>query len=544
MSECVDCNVTSLYQCNYRFDTHTVKDCAAFETLDFSEFKFDNLDLSAKKLFFGPHFVHKGVVYGHSSTNYELMMRRQFALRVEDRVYDDWLRGNQELVRLLPGFAEWFGIVKERVETLVPGDDIQTLLYEYVHRPHPKRLIRIRAYESIRDSGRLEDYGAYCTGVTYKLKIPEFGAPGKLPRVIGDFGPEGSILGGFILEYGKKAFVEPILVNGLRLVFVPCPSTPALVQVFRELVHGQESCCYFFSDDSCFAFTLPCGRRVMLNMDISKCDGSVGDPIFEVARELLSSPGMENIVDAVIAQCKLPCTLRDPEYNKILTVYPLHHNLSSGTVLTTFLDNIATSVIALSIHDLLRDLPAGSTDAEIEALIVTGASFAGFIVTSEICPTHHHLQFLKHSPCMAEDGLLYPVMNLGVALRALGQKDGTFSYKTFDEFSRKCEQHNSGVVKGFVHMGNHSLHDALKDRFDAPSSPIYKQHWTYELRNHEPVHIPRIQDSELITRYTGNRYVTSTQDFDDLISLIGFASLGDAISCEASRNILDRDYGL
>lgn len=544
VSETVDCTVSSLYQCNKRFKGVTPSDQIAFQTLDFSRFHFCNLETSARKLYFGPHFLHRGVVFGHSSHNYSMMMRRQFALRVDNEDYDHWLRGSQDNVRTVSGFDEWMKIVKERIEELSPDEDIQDLLYEYAHRPHEKRLIRVRAYESLRDSGRLEDFSAYCTGVTYKLKIPEFGDPDKLPRVIGDFGTEGSILGGFVLEYAKKAFVEPIEVNGLTLVFVPCPSTTALRAVFRDLVYNTNNVFYFFSDDSCLAFTLKCGRRVMLNVDISKCDGSIGDPIFEIGRELLSTPGMAPLVDAVIAQCKLPCTLRDPEYRKILKVVPIHHSLSSGTVLTTFLDNIGSSTIALSINEYIPMLSDDANDEEIQAMVSTAASFVGFLVTCEICPTYHHLQFLKHSPCEGVDGLLHPVLNLGVVLRAIGQKDGEFVYKSHEDLIRKCEQHNSGVVKGFVHMGNHTFHDVLATRFCSASAPIFKSYITRLTHDQDATPSPRITDDELMTRYAGDRQAEILTDYDELLSHITHSNFGDGVSCAASRCILKRDYGL
>lgn len=540
-SQAVDCIQASLYECNFRFEGVTKRDQLSFTSLKFDHFDFN--EESAVKTYFGPHFLHSGVVYGHSSNNYEMMMRRQFALRTE-RGYDDWLRGSQEYVHTLPGYDTWIEVVGDRIEKLAPDCDIQSLLYEYVHRPHPKRKERMRAYYKLRDEGKLEDYEAYCICVTFKLKIPEFAKPGKYPRVIGDFGVSGSILGGFLLEYAKKAFIEPIEVNGLFLVFVPCPSTPALIAVFRDLVYSDKNVLYLFSDDFCFAFNLRGGRRVMTNGDISKCDCSVGDPIFEIARQVLSTEGMEELASAVIAQCKKPCTLRDRDFRKILTVQPLHHTLSSGTVLTTFLDNMATSLIGLGMNSVLNDLSEDASDAEILAVLEIGASFAGFIVTFEVCQTYHNLQFLKHSPCMAEDGLIYPVLNLGVPMRALGQKDGYFHHKGFDDFVRRSEQFNSGVVKGFCHMGNTSFHLALRDRFDAPSAPVYRSYFSLELKDYEVLKTPYITDCELITRYKNIDNSLELADYHDLLMSIKSARFGDAISCLASRVILKSDYGL
>lgn len=537
----IDCKQASLYECNYRFRGVTKRDQSSFTTLRFDY--FDCNEESAVKTYFGPHYLHSGVVYGHSSCNYEMMMRRQFALRM-DRGYDDWLRGSQEYVHIIEGYAEWLDAVKSRVEKLAPDCDIQTLLYEYVHRPHPKRLLRIRAYEQLKMEGLLEDYEAYCICVTFKLKIPEFAKPGKYPRVIGDFGVCGSILGGFLLEYAKKAFIDPIEVNGLVLVFVPCPSTPALMQVFRDLVYSNKTTLYLFSDDFCFAFTLPGGRRVMTNGDISKCDCSIGDPVFEIAKEALSSEGMEELAAAVIAQCKKPCILRDRDFRKILAVQPLYHTVSSGTVLTTFLANIATSLIGLSMNAVLCHLTDESSDAEIQAVLETGAAFAGFSVTFEICKTYHNLQFLKHSPCMAEDGLLYPVLNLGVVLRSLGQKDGHFEHKSYADFERRAEQFNSGVVKGFCHMGNHSFHTVLRNRFNAPSAPVYKNYFSMELKDYEVLKTPYITDDELITRYISLDKRLELTDYHELLMLTNSARFGDAIDCLASRVILKSDYGL
>lgn len=537
----IDCKQASLYECNHRFKGVTKQDQSSFTTLKFE--KFDYNEESAVKTYFGPHYLHSGVVYGHSSHNYEMMMRRQFALRT-DRGYDDWLRGSQEYVHIIDGYSEWLEEVKGRIEKLSPDCDIQTLLYEYVHRPHPKRLIRIRAYEQLRDQGLLEDYEAYCICVTFKLKIPEFAKPGKYPRVIGDFGPAGCLLGGFLLEYAKKAFIEPIEVNGVTLVFVPCPSTPALIRVFRDLAYGSKTVLYLFSDDFCFAFTLPGGRRVMANGDISKCDCSVGDPLFAIAKEVLSSEGMEELAAAVIAQCRKPCILRDRDFRKIIKVQPLHHTLSSGTVLTTFLDNMATSLIGLAMNSVLDTLTDDSSNEEIQAVLETGASFAGFIVTFEICSSYHNLQFLKHSPCMAEDGLLYPVLNMGVVLRTLGQKDGHFPHKSYSDFERRAEQFNSGVVKGFCHMGNHSFHTVLRNRFDAPSAPVYKNFISMELKDYEITKTPYITDDELVTRYISIDSSLELTDYHELLMLTSSARFGDAIDCKASRVILKADYGL
>lgn len=541
VSESVDCVQASLYECNGAFVGVTRRDELSYRTLEFP--KWSELESSAVKTYFGPHFLHSGVVYGHSSHNYSMMMRRQFALRTE-RGYDDWLRGSQENIASIDGFREWKETVRERIEKLSPDCDIQTMLHEYAHRTHPKRKLRIRSYNMLRDEGKLEDYSAYCVGVSYKLKIPEFAKPGKYPRVIGDFGVAGSLLGGFLLEFAKKAFVEPITVNGMVMVFVPCPSTNALIEVFRDLVDGHGKVLYFFSDDSCLSFTLPNGRRVMANVDIKKCDCSIGPAIFKCAQDILSSEGLEKLAAAVVTQCSTPCTLRDRNYKKMVSVNCLRPALSSGSVLTTFLDNIATSVIGLSFSSEIDNLSHNATDVEISAALELAASFAGFEISLEICSSYHSLQFLKHSPCRGIDGQLYPVLNLGVVLRTLGQKDGHVAHFSFADFKRKSEQYNSGVVKGFKHMGNNSLRKVLCERFDAPSAPVYKNYWSAELSTYQVVSTPFVPDHELIVRYSNFDPNFTLEDYFDLLNYTEHSEFGDAIDCVASRVILKADYGL
>jgi hypothetical protein len=281
--------------------------------------------------------------------------------------------------------------------------------------PHPKRKLRIAAFEKALANGDLA-YPFWVSPrkafVEVKQKPEEYAKRGKKPRSIGDLGVMLSLQGFRLTEYLKQAQSQgdyPIGDGHARFVKDPSPDT--LEEVFRKLLDPPGSFYYlYFSDDACYSVRHQ-GRVVVYNMDISACDSSHTEVVFQALVDLMPEDmraDMQHLVD----QCKLPVLLRSVADRKLkVWLQTRMPTLFSGSTITTAINNLANLALAVAMYEYRAYTPVD---------VALAAETAGYIVTVEECSEPEDIQFLKHSPCYDVDGRLRPLVNLGVFLRASG----------------------------------------------------------------------------------------------------------------------------
>jgi len=327
--------------------------------------------------------------------------------------------------------------------------DIEPLDYVRDHYAdaHPKKALRIKSFEALL-AKELDFFDMSlwsCDHVLIKLKLNEYAKKGKFPRVISDLSGSlkygqnvlSSMVGMGVVDALKHIMEKPIIFvkYGKRciILFIPGPRMTVLSGAFDLLINGIYEGEYYsyrfiyFSDDSCVAYDTNDGV-VMANVDISSCDASHSRGIFTLAQQLGDLTGQGRIMKLLIKQlcCDIHIPISVDEKGRRVTshtiVYGLNTpRLASGSVLTTFINNLASALIGISCG---YDYCKGSDEP-----ISTGSYFAGYYVTSELAQCPEDLQFLKHSPMMCEvsgDIKYYPVMNLGPFFRQDGCHIGTY----------------------------------------------------------------------------------------------------------------------
>jgi len=427
--------------------------------------------------------------------------------------------------------------IKQRILAITAGVEVSSAIIDYAQRIHPKRALRVRALFDIIDSGNIHVFDKYMRNITGKMKMLEYAKPGKPGRIIGDYTCPASLLGGWIFEKIKESMVHEFNIGRIRCRFVKSPNLQVLDQVFHDLVNSYEPVLVFFSDDACFAVTVD-GTRYMYNLDISKCDASHGECVFNRLSQIVEDKTWKIVIDKSIEQCRRWIDVFSPKDNdmgrrkKKMFSYRKHGCpfLSSGWTGTTAINNVAIISIAENIDSCLPSMKGDN----IQELLVKAASFAGYLITCEHCTTYPHLQFLKHSPVMSEDGRLTAMLNLGVVFRTLGQCDGDLPGS--GDISSRGELFNAAVLKGMCHMGDHAIHDALMKRFPHNVDPRYT-YFTQSIMS-EDVR-PRIMLRDVMERYQ-----IDLSSIDELCLFISSAVVGDRIHSRATESFFKKDYGL
>lgn len=508
-----------------------------------TEERKDPESVAGYKSFFGPVFYSGAVCYTKESTsNLSKALRRLTCKReADDLAFDDRLKTNQEtnlgLKRLV--FKEWaqymFWLqwrIKNRLHSSL--GEIYSTIEKDAHRPHAKIKLRIAAFASLLRDGIFLSL-EYMKNVGGKIKCPEWGKFGKYPRLIGDYTCPGSLLGGALTACIKHCFEEWYTPVGedLRMRFVYTPNYDTLKECYEYLLTSTGSVFVYHSDDCCMSLKCVDGH-LRANVDISSCDASNGETIFNWFLFLVKDTMWYGVAKKCVEQCEKPLKIFNPLNRKekvtLSSTCPIEY---SGTVLTTVLNNIASSAICLSIHKLTR----GKTVEEAALLLQEAAEYVGYKITIGRVSVPEDFQFLKTSPTLTDDGVVI-FLNLGVVLRSLGTCD-------HDLPGRGCTytrawNRNVQIIKGYAHAGNNSVLNGLRARFrvvEGDGSNELLGHWMVEnLSGFHGVHV----SDDVICR----RYGMAITELEHLCELIRECDIGHIVACEAIRKIYKVDYDL
>lgn len=489
------------------------------------------------KTYVFPCFHHNGVVYQSDDVGLEMAFNyRLGCVREPERPgYHEYLMQEQETFFREDTEFERFVISFELYLTtwFEQYGDLDEELIKYAQKPHPKRKLRLRALRSILDAGDMF-HATFNRRVTGKVKKAELAKYMKATRLINDLTCEGSLLAGFVADQAKSAMAK--FTIGRCFQFIKTPDLRTLSMTFDKLINPDGIYFPFFSDDSCVSIRCLDGV-FMANVDISACDGSHGKCVFEVLERVTRGDSrLHRFVAGAIRQCEMPLTLISGATKQKVVLKPNAPTLYSGSTLTTLVNNFANISIY---HAILRKLKPDLMRSDCEDVVRSAAESAGYIVTVQVCDTYHKLQFLKHSPCVAADGTLVPVLNLGVILRSLGCCWGDLpTYKKTHgvlSFAQRAYLYNVSQVQCYTNCVSHSLLINLRKRFRRRERIVHNHSYVVDNITTD-MSSYTVSDSELALRYDCSP--------EDIVELSQSIWTDGVINLIAGRAILSLDYGL
>lgn len=494
----------------------------------------------AYRTHFGPSISHAGVVYAVNSRNLSYALRRLTGCRSPEIPGADQLMRERQAVFIAahqgaaqalarqyePYFNEYKGSYQEG--------------FEHHADAHDKRLLRIHAWAEMTIENLPFGVGPVTKSVLVKQKGLEYAKPGKKPRCIGDLGVTASLVGFRLCHYLKIAQdSECFSYRGGVFRFCKSPDPFALENVFEELIHLRHRA-YFvcFSDDSCLSLQ-GATRPRWFNLDISSCDASHTDELFELIERIVPEGICRHDMELVTAQCgqtiRLVC-VEDPR--RVVLLRAVCRLLFSGSVLTTAINNLANFLIFMSIMD--ADFPDTCTNGVYDGL-AQAISRTGYTVTG--CEPLEHpedLQFLKNSPVLDTSGRWRPMLNLGVLFRSSGTCHGDLPGRgalrdrahVFQRGLLRCTYPYTrfellNAMLAAIGDGDATLpEDFLRDlRFKVIDNPLYPKYWA-------------TTDSIL------RRYRATLPDYYWALEQLRHAAYGDHLSGDFFERVLLKDYGL
>lgn len=484
-------------------------------------------------------------MYANSNASVSTALRRLTRTRHDDLTRDQKYRDDQEqfvtkISHVLEELAHSYERVLHDYDLLLVSIDDE--IREHVGDPHPKRSLRLHAYDDIRVNG-VYHQRLWLSSIRYKLKKAEYAKPNKVPRMIGDLGTEASLQGFRGFDRFKKCQSKHDYNSDLGTAhFCAQPTQKELRDVFHNLIDPKKKYYFvYFSDDS--SISIRVGDVVKtFNMDIKKCDSSHGPGVFR-ALELATPSNLKPHISLATEQLLKPLSIYSNVHRsrERVLLLPESHVLASGWTGTTVINNIANLMIYLSIE---RD------GAETEEEILRSAAKAGYIVELEECHSYSDIQFLKHSPVYDVDSKLQPLLNLGVLLRTYGACKGDLPGRKNDGMAVRGSLFNLSVIRGMYPRASLSLISALRvachrDVITSRPELVSKM----DQRVHSLTRFKVVEDDsdeyfEVPDEEVVKRYGVSVTEYRHFLELCQSLSFGYHLHSPVGERILQKDYGL
>jgi hypothetical protein len=286
------------------------------------------------------------------------------------------------------------------------------------------------------------------------------------------------------------------------------------------------------------------GRVAYGNLDISSCDASHTDGIFEFL--VAAAPlYMQDDLRRLVEQCRLPIKIRDVNmWTRFVRLVNKNKEaaLYSGSTLTTFINNLANILIAMSVAEDYEVRPP--TDFQE---LADSALKVGYVITCEEAQIPEDIQFLKFSPVIDTNGNMQPMLNLGVLLRASGCSKGDLPGPKSMSIEERAAVFQNAVLRGMYPYCTFQLLTELRahcgtkktiDRMDA----YVKKHLPYD---HEAAEDEKGRRTFTVDNVAlARRYRLQDSELLELELLVREAGYGYQIQCAAVDKILRLDYGL
>jgi hypothetical protein len=467
----------------------------------------------------GPLFCHSGIVYEKSDVNLIYASYRMLSIREPDQpglhqnLFDAQIAFMSVVRPEVLGFKKH---VRKWFPMSMSFDD--EFLSRY-HLPHPKRALRLAAGKDLLQ-GRFARR-TQTNVVNYFQKLLEFAKVGKWPRAVGDLGTHASLIGFFLTEFIKKGMTQaPYEFSGGHVIILPNAQSDELQRAFDLLIRCPGKFVFLiYSDDSCFAYRN--GDRVLrANMDITSCDGSHTDALFDFLVSLC--PGRyKDVARALVQQCARPFEVRNYDGDCAVRFQASGPRLFSGSTLTTALNNCANFLICVAVVARpLVDL----------AQVPYRASRVGYLVTLDPVDRVEDYQFLKCSPVLDVSGIYQPVQNLGVVFRAFGACKSPVLRRNAPAFA-------ASTVAAFFTNVRHQLADLLRERFPNPGR-------RFSSMLNEPLRLHVVTPMVFDLQQVFLRYRATSQELQSLLALLSVSEVGKSYQHPLIDRILAIDYGL
>lgn len=489
----------------------------------------------------GLRFHSNTQVYTCDNDGIRGAVRRLTCIRVpEDVGRHELLRCNQERFikrnRGIRIWRRWFqeGMINKLSSIRLDSEEYRQ---EWTDAVHPKRELRRSARSAIIADGRRGRERV--RRVDYKCKNKEILKKGKYLRAIGDLTAPGSTVGCYIMDIVKSVFAEDYRYRGGRCKYVK-PSRETLLDNFNCLINPRENVYFnFFSDDSNCA--VKCADGILrCNCDISACDGSNFDPVFNLLAEAMSVDDRYNVdIHYLFKQLEKSCVISSTQDKRKVgrekirvQLKPRGKVLYSGSGLTTAVNNMANSLIFISFMNIYD--PRDTKDIAIKK-IEKAAANAGYILKCEVCDCIQKLQFLKYSP--TERGGMY--LNLGVVMRSFGLCKGDLPYVRERKKLSLVERGNlyiGDVIASHVHNGNSSIMRAMRETYQGGNvENLRKEVHVWQVGSQSE---DLCEDSDLIARYD-----LTQQEIDELCMVIRNHKGPHIAKLTSCAKIFCTDYG-
>lgn len=485
---------------------------------------------------FGPGCSHNGVILADTDDNMKLNLRRLTCLReLQLPGYHWYLRYCQ--ISFLRQHRKFLASLAELYAPVMMGfTDSVTEAALYYAAPHPKRLLRMQAYEELTEKGiQWCEHHPWMNGsASAKAKRDEYMKPNKYGRCIFDFKTPASLAGFRLCNFIKYAQLDgAVEVNGGLIEFCKSPDPAQLYRMFNLLLEPPGRFYFmFFSDDSCLAVRKD-DHVEWYNLDIKSCDASHTGELFAAMRDILPQH-CQQAFNVLIKQCSSLIKIRSRSDPKLtVKLQPTDPLLMSGTTLTGAINGLASILICYSIS--LADVIDGD-------VIETAAARVGYVVTGCQKPLicFEEVQFLKHSPVRDTRGKWQPMLNLGVLFRASGSCHGELPGR--GDITLRAKEFQASLLKGAYPYTTCTVLERMRRATGVafPSAQLASSLFLYKVDYDPTTFPPYVADDASIYR----RYHLTASEIVDLEDTVSNMRVGQWFHGSCVSRILDLDYGL
>lgn len=483
---------------------------------------------------FGPIFGNKSTMYRVNNDGIRGAVRRLSCAREPERPFlHEILFINQRSNFRSPSlllYRDWF---RDSLARLWVPQESEERRAEWADAPHEKRSERLQSAKSVCDAGQ-SGHPVYTRKVKYVCKPKEKLAPNSYLRAIGDLGTPAALRTAYLIDSAKNVFAKEYVCRHGSFEYVKTPELSKLRSVFTAIWEMSDGFkLYYFSDDAILAYMSTTGM-CYFDIDVSKCDSSHTEASLYFVLEMLEvHDSTSDDLRALREMLHLPYVICSPNDRSInIKLRPNMATMPSGIPTTVINNNIFHVRAALGISDRLgRRLTATQFQALVEDVYLE----IGLLIKLKRHSVFQKLQFLKHSPCFNDAGVLDAVLNLGVWMRGFGTCYGDLPGR--GPLEARAALRNSEIVRSKVHTGNHFFHDCMRAHVITARAAYM----------HQPTYMEKICTGEQLgyipTEELCLRYDLGTDELEELSLLVGGAKVGEHIAHPAIDRIMLCDYG-
>lgn len=515
---------------------------------DFPVPAVEKIDRTYRSCFGGVPTI--GVMYANTDANVrKALMGRQFKVR-KDPAYESAMRHRQaDFLIQNTAFTDMIAELFAREFDKHCYVDLIDMALQHYEDDHEKRQLRVLAMIELHSTGVIADR-LWLRSMELKLKKFEWARIGKFPRIIADLGVQASLQGFVLTNLMKKAYVNDVAgergfpMCGGWVEFIAKPKDEVINEMFTNIIHLRSGWRFYFalfSDDSVLAVRQHDGSVTVYNLDISSCDCSHTPALFQVLIDA-APPAWQDETRKLVEQTRSTMVVRSVNDKTMRVKFkPKGANLPSGSVLTTIVNNVASTLITYAVF---QD-PGVPTAADV----IARAERVGYIVTLFECKHPSQIQFLKRSPFLCENtGVMNNCLNLGVLLRAYGNIMGDLPGR--GPWQDRARAYNAGLVHAMYGHVRTPFIDKLKQLYrevvvdEATKRQITKM-LAYKTDSDSVARTFSVSTEKFFERYTTPHLDSphcTAADVEFFVETFTRCDVGWSLSCVAADVILRRDY--